>query len=112
MLLVQRLPLGAQVPDFERESRRVERLRRQALSTLAQSDARMVLTKRFPALEFRQLLENAAESLHSGIRQHAGSWLQRFELAGSLASGLQLSCDERRLGHMQKSVNVLPRCVR
>ena len=111
MLLIECLPLFAQFPDFERKAWRVQRLRRRGFGALAQLNAGSVLAERFPAFELDHLLQDAVESLHRRLRQHAGA-LDRLELISDRASALQLSRDQCLLGYMQQTMNILPCCVR
>ena len=71
----------------------------------------MLLAERFPALELRQLLRQAAQPLHRRLRQQAGAGLARPDLVGGGARSLQLAGGERLLRGVQQGVHVLPRSI-
>src|SRR5205814_9390969 len=75
-LLVERLPLGAQLLHVERKLRRFQRRADQLLGALTQLNARGMLAEALPTLELAQLLRQTTEALHGWLRQQAGSGFQ------------------------------------
>jgi hypothetical protein len=81
-------------------------LRQQRFGPLAELLARLPLAERFPALELGQLLDEPADPLHRGLRQHAGVRFRGADLVRGRARRMQLSGCERLLGRVQQRVHV------
>ncbi|MCU0769155.1 MAG: hypothetical protein MUD07_07160 [Burkholderiaceae bacterium] len=108
MLLVELLPLRAQLLHLTRQLQRRQRLCQQGLGALGKLHARGLLSEVLPAFELDELLHDATESLHARLRQLAGRHLQSACAVGSGAGRLQLARRQRLLGLVQGTVQFEP----